>query len=104
MTKLGRNDPCSCGSGKKYKKCCLVSIEAADSEYLRWRRIEASLIPRLLEHAFITFGEESILDAWAEFNDEGWDEDDDPELGDESDREYHRHRNTDRADRSRFRV
>ena len=19
---LGRNDPCSCGSGKKYKKCC----------------------------------------------------------------------------------
>jgi len=20
---LGRNDPCSCGSGKKYKKCCL---------------------------------------------------------------------------------
>ena len=22
--KVGRNDPCSCGSGKKYKKCCLV--------------------------------------------------------------------------------
>ncbi len=21
--KLGRNDPCHCGSGKKYKKCCL---------------------------------------------------------------------------------
>ncbi|MEK6867634.1 MAG: SEC-C metal-binding domain-containing protein, partial [Nanoarchaeota archaeon] len=21
--KLGRNDPCYCGSGKKYKKCCL---------------------------------------------------------------------------------
>jgi SEC-C motif-containing protein len=20
--KMGRNDPCSCGSGKKYKKCC----------------------------------------------------------------------------------
>lgn len=20
---LGRNDPCHCGSGKKYKKCCL---------------------------------------------------------------------------------
>ena len=19
---IGRNDPCSCGSGKKYKKCC----------------------------------------------------------------------------------
>ncbi len=22
LEKLGRNDPCSCGSGKKYKKCC----------------------------------------------------------------------------------
>ena len=21
-TKVGRNDPCSCGSGKKFKKCC----------------------------------------------------------------------------------
>ncbi|MFW5879501.1 MAG: YecA family protein [bacterium] len=25
-TKTGRNDPCSCGSGKKYKKCCLNQI------------------------------------------------------------------------------
>lgn len=23
MIKTGRNDPCLCGSGKKYKKCCL---------------------------------------------------------------------------------
>jgi len=23
--KVGRNDPCPCGSGKKYKKCCGVS-------------------------------------------------------------------------------
>jgi tetratricopeptide (TPR) repeat protein len=22
MAKFGRNDPCPCGSGKKYKKCC----------------------------------------------------------------------------------
>ena len=22
LNKVGRNDPCSCGSGKKYKKCC----------------------------------------------------------------------------------
>ena len=22
--KIGRNDPCPCGSGKKYKRCCLV--------------------------------------------------------------------------------
>jgi uncharacterized protein YecA (UPF0149 family) len=22
VKKLGRNDPCSCGNGQKYKKCC----------------------------------------------------------------------------------
>ncbi|HRZ87216.1 MAG TPA: preprotein translocase subunit SecA [bacterium] len=26
-TKVGRNDPCPCGSGKKYKKCCGVSAD-----------------------------------------------------------------------------
>lgn len=25
-SKIGRNDLCSCGSGKKFKKCCLVSV------------------------------------------------------------------------------
>ncbi len=25
--KVGRNDPCSCGSGKKYKKCCGQAAE-----------------------------------------------------------------------------
>jgi len=24
--KVGRNDPCYCGSGKKYKKCCLLKV------------------------------------------------------------------------------
>lgn len=22
--KIGRNDPCPCGSGRKYKKCCMI--------------------------------------------------------------------------------
>lgn len=29
MTKLGRNDPCPCGSGRKYKQCCLTQDRAA---------------------------------------------------------------------------
>jgi tetratricopeptide (TPR) repeat protein len=29
MAKTGRNDPCPCGSGKKYKQCCLARDEAA---------------------------------------------------------------------------
>ncbi len=31
--KVGRNDPCPCGSGKKYKKCCAV-VDAAKSAQL----------------------------------------------------------------------
>ena len=27
MSKIGRNDLCPCGSGKKYKKCCMVKDE-----------------------------------------------------------------------------
>ena len=27
MAKMGRNDQCSCGSGKKYKRCCLGKVE-----------------------------------------------------------------------------
>jgi len=32
MTKIGRNEPCPCGSGNKYKKCCLnkETVPAAD--------------------------------------------------------------------------
>ncbi len=26
---IGRNDPCPCGSGKKYKKCCLIGEKPA---------------------------------------------------------------------------
>jgi tetratricopeptide (TPR) repeat protein len=28
MSKVGRNDPCPCGSGKKFKRCCLDRLEA----------------------------------------------------------------------------
>ncbi|MDD2761053.1 SEC-C metal-binding domain-containing protein [Methylomonas lenta] len=31
---MGRNDPCSCGSGKKYKKCCGGSVSFALSTWI----------------------------------------------------------------------
>ena len=34
MAKPGRNDPCPCGSGNKYKKCCLAKEEAVEREQL----------------------------------------------------------------------
>jgi len=39
--KTGRNDPCPCGSGKKYKKCCY--IDESKSETQKQREIEESL-------------------------------------------------------------
>lgn len=30
VTKVGRNDPCPCGSGKKYKKCCGIDSDTAE--------------------------------------------------------------------------
>jgi hypothetical protein len=34
----GRNDPCSCGSGVKYKKCCLPANEEAWRTVARLRK------------------------------------------------------------------
>jgi hypothetical protein len=50
MVKPGRNDPCPCGSGKKYKKCCLAKEEAAEREQLaeaEARRAESAAAHRL---------------------------------------------------------
>jgi len=34
MQKVGRNDPCPCGSDRKYKKCCIdKEIAATDTQY-----------------------------------------------------------------------
>lgn len=40
--KIGRNDPCPCGSGKKYKKCCLAGtfVQAGKEETIRKRLVD----------------------------------------------------------------
>ena len=68
-TKIGRNDPCPCGSGKKYKKCCFAR-EVAPVASLNWqkmRRTEGELIPVLLKHAVQSYGPEAVVEAWDEF-------------------------------------
>lgn len=37
MKKPGRNDPCYCGSGKKYKQCHLKEDQAAEREQRAWK-------------------------------------------------------------------
>jgi hypothetical protein len=38
----GRNEPCHCGSGKKYKHCCLSSDEEAEREALAQKAAAAT--------------------------------------------------------------
>ena len=43
-----RNSPCQCGSGKKFKKCCLLKIreqEALQREYEKAMRLAAAPCP-----------------------------------------------------------
>jgi hypothetical protein len=47
MPKVGRNDPCPCGSGKKYKQCHLPLEQAAQAEQLRLRRAVDTLMPKI---------------------------------------------------------
>jgi len=39
MAVIGRNDPCPCGSGKKYKKCCLSETKVISSEEFYYQRL-----------------------------------------------------------------
>lgn len=68
MNKISRNDPCPCGSGKKYKKCCLIAADTQEFEYRRWRQVEAGLIPRLMQFASENLGPQIVGEAWKEFN------------------------------------
>ncbi len=38
MSVVGRNDPCPCGSGRKFKKCCLNKTDAVAPSYRRSER------------------------------------------------------------------
>ncbi len=90
--KIGRNDPCPCGSGKKYKKCCMEKDQQRQHE--KFQQQEASR--KLAEQNWNPFARKPDLedvelfendpaaipadDFWGEYE-EDWDED----LGDERD-------------------
>jgi hypothetical protein len=79
MKKIGRNDPCPCGSGKKYKQCCLASASASDFQYRRFRQTHAALIPKLTQFAFEIIAPNLVEDAWQDFTDHKGVEDYDPD-------------------------
>jgi len=79
MAKTGRNDPCPCGSGKKYKKCCLPKSEAPAG-------LENSVRGRLVEK-LLRFCEKNFADKLDEAHFEFWDDFDPDEKLPESHRQ-----------------
>ena len=72
MAKVGRNEPCPCGSGKKYKRCCQNQSVARPDDFL-WRRLRAAddqLTHKLLQYARRLHGYEGLESAWADFVDD----------------------------------
>jgi hypothetical protein len=66
--KVGRNDPCPCGSNKKYKRCCLNNQHSVeDSPWQRQRVASNHLCEQMFAFARKRFGDE-ILEAWMDFN------------------------------------
>jgi hypothetical protein len=49
VTKTGRNDPCPCGSGKKYKHCCLKKEAEGKSEAIGRERSWDTMMDKLLD-------------------------------------------------------
>jgi hypothetical protein len=71
MQKPGRNDPCPCGSGKKYKHCCMNAQQAEPPEELRWRRVRRAIegmADILLRFGRIRYGPTMLVEAWETFN------------------------------------
>lgn len=75
MAKIGRNEPCPCGSGKKYKKCCLNKPKPEASTTVRnlhWsvdeiREMKTQAIISKLTALGVPFDEEQFLQDVANF-------------------------------------
>jgi tetratricopeptide (TPR) repeat protein len=74
MAKPGRNSPCPCGSGKKYKRCCLDKDVAAEFEH-----------ERLAAAAWLPIVDVDIVDSFDEFGIDIDDAEDEVELTANSD-------------------
>ncbi len=69
--KVGRNDPCPCGSGHKYKHCCAaVPASSTAPADLLWSRLRRILDPSpiaILKFVKREFGVGLLDEAWNEF-------------------------------------
>ena len=74
LERTGRNDPCPCGSGKKFKRCCRAQAEVqraqdlgGESLWYRLRQTEDRIIRAVMEWASPRLGPNGLFDAWHDF-------------------------------------
>jgi len=67
IAKIGRNDPCPCGSGRKYKRCCLAQQSASYTFWAQQRNASDELTRDMLRFAERKFSDQ-IQVAWRDFN------------------------------------
>jgi SEC-C motif len=65
--KVGRNEPCPCGSGKKYKRCCLEQESTFYGFWARQHSTSEQLTRDIMKFAESRFGDQ-IQVAWQDFN------------------------------------
>lgn len=69
--KVGRNAPCPCGSGRKYKKCCLPKEAGAAPQaegYQPVHRLDERLTDKLMNYGFDQFGPQWLTKAKGDFH------------------------------------
>jgi len=72
--KIGRNDPCPCGSGRKFKKCCIKRIDAQRhtplSVFNRPIPLEHQKLNTLMERGYQFFEDDKMVlatESWKPF-------------------------------------
>jgi hypothetical protein len=68
MATVGRNEPCPCGSGKKYKKCCMAKDTSIDLQAFREARAEEGLRSEILKFATGARFKDEMTDAFTIYN------------------------------------
>ena len=66
MSQIGRNDPCPCGSGKKYKQCHgNALLDSPEGAYERVRRLDGQATELLMKYQTTVIHRKTAEDPWA---------------------------------------
>ncbi len=61
--KTGRNDPCPCGSGKKYKQCCERKAAEKTTFLTKWIAVGVGILGLLVAVGIVVFTDDPGQDA-----------------------------------------